>query len=100
MPKYSLTPEHRAQLGPWARRWIDNALSTAPMTAEDRRICKDAVRRLYRAAKLEPPPDHRIVFVPSPFVLRFAAGFASAIWYCRAQSARRKPTSNSMATED
>jgi len=79
MKKYTLTDEHRAQLKPWAERWIKNAMSTAPMTESDREICRDAVKRLYQAANLTPPPDHRIVFVPSPFVLRFAGGFAAAI---------------------
>src|SRR5579885_2117730 len=81
--KYSLTEEHRSQLTPWANKWIRNAMSTAAMTQADRAICVDAVKRLYRAANLEPPPDHRIVFVSSPFVMRFAAGFAAWIWYRR-----------------
>ena len=81
MKKYTLTDEHRAQLPAWRDKWIANAMSTAPMTDEEREICRDAVRRLYQAANL--PPPSRIVFVPSPFVLRFAGGFASAIWYLR-----------------
>ena len=85
--KYSLTEEHRAQLKPWADRWIKNAMSTTAMTEEDRVICIDAVKRLYREAKLEPPPDHRIIFVSSPFVMRFAAGFAAWIWYLRKNNA-------------
>jgi hypothetical protein len=80
---YSLTEEHKAQIPAWTKRWIDNAMSTKPMTTEDREICKDAVKRLYEAAGKTPPPPHRIVFVPSPFVLRFAGGFAAAIWYKR-----------------
>ena len=76
---YELTPEHRAELGPWAQRWIANAMSTAPMTEADREVCRRAVAGLYATAKL-PPPKH-IVFVPSPFVLAFAGGFSSAIWW-------------------
>jgi hypothetical protein len=82
---YRLSDEHRAQLTPWAQRWIANALSTAPMTEADREACREAVEGLYRAAGKRPPPRERIVFVPSPFVVRFAGGFASAIWYLRKQ---------------
>lgn len=76
--KYTLTEEHRAQLKPHAEKWIANAMSTKAMTEEDREICRDAVKRLYAAAN-QPPPKN-IVFVPSPFVLRFASGLAAEIW--------------------
>ena len=80
---YKLTEKHRAQLKPWADKWIANAMSTKPMDDEEREICRTAVRELYVAAGKAPPPNHRIVFVPSPFVLRFAGGFAAAIWWLR-----------------
>lgn len=75
-------PEHKKQLQGWAERWIANALSTAPMTDADRDTCRDAVKRMYCAANITPPPDDRIVFVSSPFVLRVAGGFAAWSWYC------------------
>lgn len=78
---YSLTPEHRAQLRPWAERWIANALSTKPMDDGDRTAMIDAVNGMYDAANLPRPKN--IVFVPSPLVGRVAAGFAAAIWYDR-----------------
>jgi hypothetical protein len=92
---YRLTPEHREQLKPWAERWIANAMSTTAMTDLDRKACREAVKGLYRAANLDPPPDRRIVFVGSPFVMRFASGFAAAIWWLRerepaARTASRK----------
>ena len=93
---YTLTDEHRAQLKPWADKWIANAMSTRPMDEADREICRDSVERMYRAAKLTPPPRHRIVFVPSPFVGRFAAGFAAAIWWMRKNP--RSPLSTYAAT--
>ncbi len=81
--KYELTDEHRKELGSWADRWIKNAMSTKPMDEEERKICRKAVREMYQAANLTPPPDHRIVFVASPFVAKFAGGFAAAIWHKR-----------------
>ncbi len=83
MTKYRLTDEDKARLPEWRDRWIANAMSTKHVDAEERRICRDAVLRLYRAANLPPPPEHRIVFVPSPFVLAFGGGFAAAWWWLR-----------------
>ena len=83
MPKkYSFDdhPEHKKMLKPWVDKWIANAMSTVPMTESDRDICRAAVKRLYEEAGLTPPPLERIVFVSSPFVLRFAGGFAAEIW--------------------
>src|SRR5579883_1927116 len=77
--KYTLTDEHRAQLAPWAQKWIANAMSTDPMSDEEKERCREAVLGMYAAAGLDAPKH--IVFVPSPFVLRFAGGFAAAIWY-------------------
>lgn len=81
--KYTLTKEHRAQLKPWAQKWINNALSTKPMDEAEREICRDSIIALYKSANLEPPPRHRIIFVASPFIARFASGFAAAIWHLR-----------------
>ncbi len=78
MHKYKLLPEHEARFPEWRDRWIANAMSTEAMTDEDRAACVEAVHGMYAAAKL-PPPKH-VVFVPSPFVLAFASGFAAARW--------------------
>jgi len=78
--KYSLTEEHRAQLKPWADKWIANAMSTKAMDDEERELCRRAVVGMYAAAGLKAP---RVVFTPSPISAAFAAGFASWIWYCR-----------------
>jgi len=105
--KYKLTPEHEAQLKPWAEKWIANALQTRtePLSFEEIERIKDAVEHMYKAANLTPPPRSRIVIAPSPFVARFAAGAASWIWHCR-KSATYEATSNAIrnatdeATED
>jgi len=78
MRKYKLLPEHEARFPEWRDRWIANAMSTEAMTDDDRAACIEAVHGMYAAAKL-PPPKH-VVFVPSPFVLAFAGGFAAARW--------------------
>lgn len=81
MTKYTLKDEHKAFFKPIVDKWIKNAFRTKPMTEEDREKCREAILKMYALAKLKPPKN--IVFVPSPFVLRFAAGYASWIWYCR-----------------
>ena len=90
--KYSLLPHHESQMVAWRDKWIGHALSTQAMTEDEREICRDAVRRLYIAAGLAPPSPSRIVFAPSPFVTRFAAGFAAWIWYRRRHPATRAAT--------
>lgn len=77
--KYELTPEHRARLPEWRDKWIANAMSTKPMDDEEREITRKAILGMYSAAKLDAPKA--IVFVPSPFVLRFAGGFAAWWWH-------------------
>jgi len=83
--RYELTDEHRAQLPAWRDKWIANAMSTASMTDEDRRIVREAIKGLYEAADLPPPRPESIVFVKSPIAAHFAAGFASAIVAAREQ---------------
>ena len=95
--KYSLTAEHKAQLPQWEAKWRASVMSTAAMTETDRLICIDAVNGLYAAADL-PLPKH-IVFVPSPVVLRFAGGFASAIWHLSKKKGATEAATRA-ATED
>lgn len=75
--KYKLTEEHRAQLKPWADKWIKIALSTTPMSSDDKLDCVKYVKELYDAADCKAPKH--IMFVPSPFALAIAGGFAAAI---------------------
>jgi hypothetical protein len=80
MAKYKLTDKHRAQLKPWADKWIANALSTKPMDDEDRAKMREAIAGLYAAANLAAP---RVIFCPSPIVGAIASTTASAIWWLR-----------------
>ena len=84
-------PEHRAELGAWAEKWKRIIMSTDAMSDADREQARNAALRLYEAAKL-PAPKH-VVFVPSPFVARFAGGFAAWIWYLHHQAATDAATS-------
>ena len=90
MEKYTLTDEHRAQLKPWADKWIANALSTKPMDDADRAAMCAALRGQYEASGI--PWHGRVVFVASPLSARFVSGFAAAIWYRRRREATNEAT--------
>ena len=77
---YSLTPEHAEILKTWKDQWIANAFDCSPMTDDDRAKCVEAAEKMYEIAGLKKPI---VVIVPSPFVLRFASGFACATWHIR-----------------
>ena len=74
-------PEHKKELAPWRDKWIANALSTIPMSDDDRAAMRVAVAGLYAAAKL--PQPKQIVFVPGPVTAGVAAGIAAGVWYLR-----------------
>src|SRR5262245_22618658 len=78
---YTLTDAHRAQLKPWADKWIANAMNCEPMTAGDRLAMNAAVRGLYAAADLKAPRN--VVFAPSPISAALAAGIAAGVWWLR-----------------
>jgi len=84
--KYKFTAEHEAMLVPWRDKWIANAMSTEAMTEADREVVRKAVNGMYKAAGIDKPPI--VVFSPSPFVTRFAGGFAAAIWHLRKTSGK------------
>ena len=83
MDKYKLKNEHKKMFPMWRDKWIKNAFSTEQLKKEEIPLVKKYVSELYKSANLIPPPDHRIVIVSSPFIARFASGFAAWIWYCR-----------------
>ena len=72
-----ITLDERMRLEAVAQEWIANARRTD-------RACPDRVREamtaLYAAADLPAP---RVVLVPSPLVMAFAGGAASAVWNWR-----------------
>src|SRR5690349_9342525 len=79
--QYTLTDEHRAQLRPWADRWIKNALRTEPLNEYDKGILVESMNGLYRAANMKPPAE--VIFVPSPFAMRFLAGFKAGLLHLK-----------------
>lgn len=74
---YTLTAEHRKELDPWAEKWIANALSTKPMTSDEKMDCVQHVKELYQMVGMN-APEH-IIFVPSPYVGAICAGFAAVM---------------------
>jgi hypothetical protein len=79
--KYSLTPEHRAQLKPHNDRWIAVAMRTEVQTDADREAARSAIRGLYRSAQLAPPANE--VFCASPTTALLAGAMASGVWWLR-----------------
>jgi hypothetical protein len=82
--KYSLTPEHRAQIKPWAERWVKNGLSCVAMTDQDRNECFSCIHQLYNSAKLAPPK--LVLFVKSPLALVVTSAFAMTMAEKKASS--------------
>ena len=97
--KYSFTdhPEHEAKLADHHEKWLRVPLDCTPMTDDDRAACAHAVREMYALAKI--PGSPRVVFVASPFVAQFAAGFAAAIWHRRAATGSATKAATEAATD-
>lgn len=82
-PKYTLTDEHRAQLKPWADKWIANSLNCATTSEDDLRVAREAIRGLYVANDLPPPLDERVLLVRSPLTGAIACTISSGVWWLR-----------------
>lgn len=78
-----LTPEQTAQIKPWAAKWMANALNTQPVDPAEWATVRHALQQIYTTAEQEVPPEHRFQLVSSPFVARFAAAIAAAVWWLR-----------------
>jgi len=99
--KFKHTPEQEALWPVYRDRWIGHAMRTRPMTDEDRRLCIQAVREMYRLIGKDEP---RVVFVPSPLVAAMVTGCAAWEWHVRAQGSNRTtmaatPAATQEATE-
>jgi len=81
--KYSFTDEHRAQLKPWADKWLENAFSTQKMGAKEVQQSKERVVELYVAAKLPPPDIKRVVHVPSTMIGAIVWGVAAGLVFLK-----------------
>ena len=93
---YKLKPEHAKKFGEIAKKWIQNAMSTKPMDETDREICRKSIKKMYKLANLPQPKN--IIFVPSPFVLRFASGYAAAFFYLRKNKKLNRVAATDAAT--
>ena len=80
-----ITDAERAAMAEHTKTWIANAMRT---DRADPQEVREAIVGLYAAAGL---PEPRVVLVPSPRIMAFAGGFASAIWWLRENQA---PDSN------
>lgn len=81
--KYTLTEEHGAQLQPWADKWIANSVNCEPTTEDDMRVAREAIRGLYVANDLAPPPDELIILVRSPLAGAIACTISSGVRWLR-----------------
>lgn len=75
--KYELTEEHRAMLQPWAEKWIGNAMSTVPMSSDEKIACAEQVKKMYELHDMKSPKH--IIFVPSPIAACIIGGFGAAL---------------------
>ena len=90
-----ITEAERAAMTKCAKEWIANAMRT---DRADPQEVGDAIRALYAAADLPAP---RVVLVPSPRIMAFAGGFASAAWWRRDNpDAVRTDAATRAATDD
>ncbi len=67
-----LTPGQQARMSEWSDKWIEVGLRTGPANRE---AFEKHAMACYAAAGLEPPK--RFIWVPSPFVMAFAAPAAA-----------------------
>jgi hypothetical protein len=89
-----ITDAEKVALDAHAKKWIANAMNTAPV---DPVRISSAVRDLYRVSGLKEP---RVVVVSSPRIMAFAGGFASAILWLRKNKAPPKKPAKAIQSVD
>ncbi len=72
--KFELTDEHKAQMRPWADKWIEIGLCTDRSNREE---CERAYADCYRLADLK--PDVPVVWVQNPLVGALSAAYLEAL---------------------
>ncbi len=88
-----LTDAERAAMAEHAKQWIANATRT---DRADPQEVHAAITALYAAADL---PEPRVVLVPSPRIMAFAGGYASAIWWLRENAQENAHAATYAATD-
>ncbi len=88
-----ITPEERVLMAEHVKLWISRAFRTG---RTDPAELMPAIEGIYAAANLARP---RVVIVPSPLVMAFAFGAASAIWAAR-ERGRNEPIGSPTTATD
>lgn len=90
-----ITPEEKVRLEAHAKKWIANALSTAPADP----VPVDHFHRLlYKVADLKAPK--LVLLVPSPRIMAFAASCTAAVEYARQKVAGTPSTAKGLLIFD
>lgn len=76
MKKYKLSKEHEKAFPSITRRWSGVAMDCRAMSAEDKRLAAEAIRRMYSLANEGVP---NVVFVSSPLAGAFVFGASAAV---------------------
>ena len=87
-----ITPEEKARLDEHTKVWIARAMRTEPIDPDK---IGPAIKGIYAAAGLKEP---RVVIAPSPLVMAFAYGAATAIWHGRGATASATRSATRSAT--
>jgi len=82
--KGGITDEEKEQMRIITDKWIKNAFQTGEI---DKEKLKDAIKGLYRVAKLKEP---RVVIVPSPLIMALSYGLSAGWWEANNNKSSKK----------